>query len=313
MNKQSRWIALVGQGDFSNESIVFKGWTKTKEGQTQHALGNFISDQFFGGGLIKATVKFTERHPNSAAGLILTYHPQSQSSRFIVAKLGGSSLCSIETWSGNMWIKHAATGSSEQLESGKLYDFEVRVMGSSVRLSLNGVRALETNLLFPFPYGQAGIWAIGPKNIEFSGFVVEAKKPKLFVIMQFTAPFNELYADVIQPVGNESGFVVVRADEICEPGLIIADIERQILESKAIIADITPNNPNVYWEVGYAYAVRKPTVLIAERGERATNLPFDVSPFRTLFYENSIAGKSKIEKRLRKYLASIQTEWRREF
>ena len=208
-----------------------------------------------------------------------------------------------------MWITHAATGSSEQLESGKLYDLEAIVMGSRVRLSLNGVRALETNLLFPFPYGQVGIWAIGPKNIEFSGFMVDEKPPNLFVIMQFSPPFNELYVDVIQPVAIESGFNVVRADELYEPGLIIADIERQIIDAKAIIAEITPKNPNVYWEVGYAHAVRKPTVLIAERD---TKLPFDVSPFRTLLYENTIAGKTKIEEGLRKHLAAIQKEWGKE-
>ena len=43
-------------------------------------------------------------------------------------------------------------------------------------------------------------------------------------------------------------------------GLIIADIERQILDSQVVIADITPQNPNVYYEVGYAHALRKPTI-----------------------------------------------------
>jgi len=40
-----------------------------------------------------------------------------------------------------------------------------------------------------------------------------------------------------------------------------------------------------------------------------TKLPFDVSPFRTLFYENTIAGKAKIVEGLRKHLAAIQTDW----
>ena len=65
---------------------------------------------------------------------------------------------------------------------------------------------------------------------------VSEEKPKLFVIMQFSAPFNELYSDVILPVGTDAGFAVVRADEIYAPGLIIDDIERQIHEAKATIA-----------------------------------------------------------------------------
>ena len=84
--------------------------------------------------------------------------------------------------------------------------------------------------------------------------------------------------------------------------MIVTDIERQIIEAKLIIAEITTGNPNVYYEVGYARALKKPTILIAEK---ATQLPFDVSPFRVLFYENSIAGKKRIEEGLRKHIASI--------
>jgi hypothetical protein len=137
-------------------------------------------------------------------------------------------------------------------------------------------------------------------------FAIASQKPKLFVIMQFSPPFDELYTDVIQPVGIAAGFAVIRADEIQGPGFIVADIERQILEAKAIVADITPTNANVYWEVGYAYAVRKPIVLVAERD---TKLPFDISGFRTLYYDNTIGGRAKIEDGLRKHLLAIQTEW----
>lgn len=75
---------------------------------------------------------------------------------------------------------------------------------------------------------------------------------------------------------------------------------RQIDEANLIIAEITPSNPNVYYEVGYAHARVKPMVLIADRSME--KLPFDLSPFRTLFYENSIDGKRRIEEGLRKHI-----------
>ncbi|MFZ4476031.1 MAG: hypothetical protein ACOYPR_12610, partial [Saprospiraceae bacterium] len=83
--------------------------------------------------------------------------------------------------------------------------------------------------------------------------------------------------------------------------MILADITKQIYESKLIIAEISPVNANVFYEVGFAHALNKPTILIAEK---STKLPFDVSPFRTLFYENSIAGKKKIEEGLRKHITA---------
>ena len=61
------------------------------------------------------------------------------------------------------------------------------------------------------------------------------------------------------------------------PGIILADIEQSIREAHVIVADITPRNANVYYEVGYSHALGKPTILVAEK---ETELPFDVSPFR---------------------------------
>jgi nucleoside 2-deoxyribosyltransferase len=88
------------------------------------------------------------------------------------------------------------------------------------------------------------------------------------------------------------------------PGLIITDIAQEIMEARVIIADITPANPNVYYEVGYAHAIGKPVILIAETP--TSQLPFDVSGFRVLRYENTIGGKAKIETGLRKHLDAIK-------
>ena len=147
---------------------------------------------------------------------------------------------------------------------------------------------------------------MGRNDIRIRNYQVSRERAKAFVVMQFTLPYNELYSDVIIPVCDDLGLIAVRADETYGPGLIIADIAREIIEAKVIIADITPANPNVYYEVGYAHALNKPTILITEK---PTQLPFDVSPFRVLFYENTIGGKSKVEAGLRKHLEAIQTQW----
>ncbi|GBE30257.1 hypothetical protein BMS3Bbin04_01289 [bacterium BMS3Bbin04] len=123
--------------------------------------------------------------------------------------------------------------------------------------------------------------------------------------MQFSSPYNELYSEVVHPICNEFNIQCKHADETYGPGVIINDIIRQITESRLVIAEISPANANVYYEVGYAHAQNKPTILIAEKG---TKLPFDVSPFRVLFYENSIDGKRRIEEGLRKHIEAVQME-----
>ena len=117
--------------------------------------------------------------------------------------------------------------------------------------------------------------------------------------MQFSSSFDDVYSEVIKKVCLEEGIDVVRIDETMGPGVIVQDITREIREANLVIADISPVNANVFYEVGYAHALNKPTILLAEK---ATKLPFDVSPFRTLFYENSIGGKTKFEEGLRMHV-----------
>ena len=304
--KPSNWISMLGEYELVEDTLVFKGGVTTLPGQpVSFNVGNFICDQEFGGGTISSTITFQDDTLESAAGIILYYHPASGG--FVVVQLGGPALVSVQTFLGQQWTTHASHGPSNQLVSGRAYQLRAQVTGSRVKVFVNGIQVLESNLPFTLPHGPSGIWANGRFDILFSDYDVDTELPKLFVIMQFTSPFDELYSDVIKPVGEELGFVVARADETHGPGIIIADIAQSILEARVIIADITPlDNPNVFWEVGYAHAMRKPTILIAERD---TELPFDVSPFRTLFYDNTIPGKSRIEDGLRKHFSAIQAEW----
>lgn len=122
--------------------------------------------------------------------------------------------------------------------------------------------------------------------------------------MQFDKDYDDLYNGVIGPICKEFKYDVIRSDESYSTGIIIQDIIKQINESSIIIADITPDNPNVFYEVGYSHALKKPTILLNEKNRRE-KLPFDVSGFRTIFYDNSIGGKSEVESRLRMFLKNI--------
>src|ERR1700694_2903882 len=77
-------------------------------------------------------------------------------------------------------------------------------------------------------------------------------------------------------------------------------IRRGIVDSDVIVAEITPVNANVFYELGYAHALEKPTILLANRNTE--KLPFDISGYRVIFYDDSIRGKRDIEATLRKHL-----------
>ena len=183
-------------------------------------------------------------------------------------------------------------GAGSTLEPGRVYHIEAALRGSLVSLKSDGVEVVRVALPFVLPQGQVGVFAINQADIEFRHFAVETVRPQAFVVMQFSSPYNEVYSDVIKAVCDDEEIRVTCIDEQSGPGLIIEDISRAIQEAKLVIADISPVNANVFYEVGFAHALNKPTILLAEKG---TKLPFDVSSFRTLFYENSIAGKKKFE------------------
>lgn len=129
-------------------------------------------------------------------------------------------------------------------------------------------------------------------KVTISDFRTSYQKPEAFIVSQFGGDYDILYSDVLEPVCEKLGYKPVRGDEIASCSMIINDIVNSIRSSAVVIADITPDNPNVFYEVGYAHALNKPTILLCEKSIR-DKLPFDVSGFRTIFYDNSIGGKKK--------------------
>jgi hypothetical protein len=182
------------------------------------------------------------------------------------------------------------------------YEIAVRVRGQRLMLEVDGVQVLDYILETPLPQGQLGLFTWGVDKVEFQDPYVRREPGTAFVVMQFSDPYQTLYAGVIKPVIDSYKLHTYHAGEVFGPGIILEDITRGIVEAKVVIAEITPPNQNVFYELGYAHALKKPTILLAELGK---NLPFDVNGYRCLFYENSIGGKRKVEEGLRKHLDAI--------
>lgn len=300
----SNWTAIFGEFTLKSEELIFKGSVKEYDkGQMGAAIANLICDQYFGGGKITTEITFKKVNFPTACEIIIYFDPQTKN--FVSVGLGGAgSMYSIRSFVGN-WTNHALTGEYKNIKANKSYKIEIEYKGSTITLKVDGIIVLVSTLPFNLPISQTGLWCQSEEDITIKNFNVKKETPKAFVVMQFSSPYNELYDDVIKRVCKEFDLNVVRADETYGPGLILADIIKQIIESKLIIAEISQSNPNVFYEVGYAHALNKPTILIAEK---TTKLPFDVSPFRTLFYENTIAGKQKIEDGLKKHIEAALSD-----
>jgi hypothetical protein len=252
-----------------------------------------------------ASVRATLKDLDGAARVLLGFN--AATGTYYSVGLGGYDFAYvIDLFTpGSGWRAVQAIGSKNQLNSEQSYQLRVDVSGQRVSLAVDDVRVLDHKLPAPLQGDQTGLFAWGNGIVEFSDFVVAAHEPRIFVVMQFGEPYDSLYKEVIQPICGAAGFKALRGDDVFRPGVILQDIRRGIVESDVIIAEITPVNANVFYELGYAHALEKPTILLANRnGEK---LPFDISGYRVIFYDDTIRGKRGVEDTLRKHLESIRS------
>ncbi|MCT8335800.1 hypothetical protein NUH30_19090 [Leptospira sp. 85282-16] len=116
--------------------------------------------------------------------------------------------------------------------------------------------------------------------------------------------FKEVLDYVIRPAVEESNFnlKVVRADEINKPGSIIKDILESLIHSNIVIADLTTQNPNVFYELGVRHSLSPRTILISQS---ESEIPFDLRDYRTIIYDTSAKGSSDFKKKLTSFLEEI--------
>jgi nucleoside 2-deoxyribosyltransferase len=109
--------------------------------------------------------------------------------------------------------------------------------------------------------------------------------PRCFVIQPFDdgGPYDKRYKDVLLPAIKDAGLEAYRVDEDRASSIPIDDIENNIRTSEICLADITPDNPNIWYEVGFAFANDKPVVMICAK-PRPTKAPFDVQHRHIIFY-----------------------------
>lgn len=117
--------------------------------------------------------------------------------------------------------------------------------------------------------------------------VIPSTKPKpfCFVLMPFCKEFDDVYQLGIKESCNQAGAYCERVDEQSYHGTIHERIYNQISKADFIIADMTGRNLNVFYEVGYAHALGKPTVLLTKHSE---DIPFDLKNYPHIVYEGSI-------------------------
>jgi tetratricopeptide (TPR) repeat protein len=107
-----------------------------------------------------------------------------------------------------------------------------------------------------------------------------------FVAMPFgikeDIDFNAVFRELIKPALEGAGFEVFRADEEMRAGNIRMDMFQELLLADLVVADLSIDNSNVWYELGVRHALRKRGVV--QITCRRDQMPFDLLTERSVRY-----------------------------
>ncbi len=108
----------------------------------------------------------------------------------------------------------------------------------------------------------------------------------VFVVMPFGnkegIDFDKVYSDYIKPALEREGYEIFRADEEQRAGEIRADMFQELLLADLVIADLSIDNPNVWYELGVRHALRSRGIILIQ--SKRDYQPFDVYTDRKLHH-----------------------------
>jgi hypothetical protein len=116
-----------------------------------------------------------------------------------------------------------------------------------------------------------------------------------FVLMPIRPEFEDVYKLGIKETAAECGILAVRVDEQLYRENILEQIYRQIDAADLIVADMSGQNPNVFYEVGYAHAKGKLCVLMTKD---VSHIPFDLNHHRHIVYGSIAVLKDRLREEL---------------
>jgi hypothetical protein len=97
-------------------------------------------------------------------------------------------------------------------------------------------------------------------------------------------PFDKRYDEVLVPAVEAASLNPYRVDRDASATVPIERLHEQIVSSVACLADITDDNPNVWYELGFAIGRQKPVVIICSTARKT--FPFDIQHRRIIRYRS---------------------------
>ncbi len=117
---------------------------------------------------------------------------------------------------------------------------------------------------------------------------------------QWTRIFKQLIKPTVENAGL--GFTCKRSTAL--RGNILKDIILDLHKSDVIIADLTDQNANVFYELGVRHGLKNGTIILAQRRKDAS--PFDLKNYASHIYNwKSDTGRRKLARKIQQLLKDV--------
>jgi hypothetical protein len=110
---------------------------------------------------------------------------------------------------------------------------------------------------------------------------IQRNRRRVFVAMPFRSHHDGIFA-TLKSSAETIGAELIRLDETPYAGSIISQIRAEIEGADAIVAVVSEENGNVYYEIGLAHCQHKPVALLTSD---SSTLKFDLRDHRAIVYD----------------------------
>ena len=174
-------------------------------------------------------------------------------------------------------------GAAEKIYAEELASFDERYSG---RLSRDQFEDLAQLTSDPKQFA---------KTVVSLAERVQASKSVL-VVMSFSddPSLSDAY-EFFKEICVEFGYEAARIDQENDVPRIMPELLQRLGRCAFCVVDLSHEKANVYYELGYANASKRPVVVTAKKG---TPLPFDVKDIPVLFWESQKSLKEQLRRRI---------------
>lgn len=119
-----------------------------------------------------------------------------------------------------------------------------------------------------------------------------------FVIQPFdSGEFDKRFDEIVEPALGNAGLRAYRVDKDPSVDTPIDAIEEHISKAAICLADISTDSPNVWYELGFAFAVGRPVIMICS--DKRGNFPFDIQHRSIIVYgSESVSDFKELERQI---------------